>query len=133
MDAVDLQKLAYRREVRRLPKAKSPRPGPGEKFLKGPIPMSWLSKAARLKGQALHVGMALWFLAGIKRNGTVALASSVLEDLGVSRYSEYRALRELEDAGLITVDRHNGRNPVVTILDGLASNKAEGDFRGPEY
>jgi len=94
--------------------------------------MSWLSKAARLKGQALHVGMALWFLAGIKRNGTVALASSVVEDLGVSRYSEYRALRELEDAGLITVDRHTGRNPVVTILDAQEGNAAGGDVSGPE-
>jgi DNA-binding transcriptional ArsR family regulator len=67
--------------------------------------------------------MALWFLAGIKRHGTVALASSVLEDLGVSRYSEYRALRELEDAGLITVDRRTGRNPVVTILDAREGNE----------
>ena len=117
MDALDPKKLAYRREVNRLPKVKPPRPGPGEKFLKVPIPWSWLSKAARLKGQALHVGMALWFLAGIKRNGTITLSGSVLEDLGVSRHSGYRALHALESAGLISVDRYTGRNPVVTILD----------------
>jgi hypothetical protein len=117
MDALDPQKLTYRRGVGRLPKAKPPRPAPGEKFLKGPIPWSWLSKGASLKGQTLHVGLALWFLAGMKRSQSVALSNSVLQDLGVSRYSGYRALQVLEGAGLISVDRHTGRNPVVTILD----------------
>jgi hypothetical protein len=127
MDAFDPKKLAYRREVKQLPKAKPPRPGPGEKFLMGPIPWSWLSKAARLKGHALHVGIALWFLAGLKKRGTVTLSSSVLKDLGVSRFSGYRALQALESAGLISVDRHIGRNPVVTILDGLGrQTQAEG-------
>jgi hypothetical protein len=116
MDTFDPQKLACRREVKRLPKTKPPRPGPGEKFLKGPIPWSWISKGASLKGQALHVGIALWLLAGIKRSQSVALSNSVLQDLGVSRYSGYRALHSLESAGLISVDRHTGRNPVVTIL-----------------
>jgi hypothetical protein len=117
MDALDPQKLTYRRGVGRLPKAKPPRPAPGEKFLKGPIPWSWLSNGSSLKGHALHVGIALWFLAGIKRSQSVALSNSVLQDLGVSRYSGYRALQSLESAGLISVDRHTGRNPVVTILD----------------
>jgi hypothetical protein len=130
MDAFDPKKLAYGREVKRLPKAKPPRPGPGKKFLKGPIPWSWLSKGAILKGQALHVGIALWLLGGIKRSQTVALSNSVLEDLGVSRFSGYRALHALERAGLISVVRHTGRNPVVTILDGRESNVAEGDVRG---
>jgi hypothetical protein len=116
MDAFDPKKLAYHREVKRLPKVKPPRPGPGEKFLKGPIPWPWLSKGANLKGQTLHVGLALWFLAGIKRSQSVALSNSVLQDLGVSRFSCYRALHALEGAGLISVERHTGRNPVVTIL-----------------
>jgi hypothetical protein len=117
MDAFDPKKLAYRREVNGLPKAKPPRPGSGEKFLKGPIPWSWITKAASLGGHALHVAVAIWFLAGIKKNGRIALSNSVLEDLRVSRFSGYRALHALESAGLISVGRHTGRNPVVTILD----------------
>jgi hypothetical protein len=117
MSVINLKKLAYHREAKRLPKAKPPRLGPREKFLKGPIPWSWLSKGARLKGHALHIGIALWFLAGLKRSQSVALSNSVLHDLGVSRFSGYRALHALESAGLISVDRHTGRNPVVTILD----------------
>jgi len=130
MEALDPKKLTFHREVKRPPKAKLPRPGPGEKFLKGPIPWLWLSKGAILKGQALHVGIALWFLAGIKRSQTVALSNSVLQDLGVSRFSGYRALHTLESAGLISVNRHTGRNPVVKILDGWESNIAKGDVNG---
>src|SRR5665647_1578108 len=101
MDAFDPKKLAYRREVKRLPKAKPPRPGSGEKFLKGPIPWSWITKATSLGGHALHVAVAIWFLAGIKKDGRIALSNSVLEDLGVSRFSGYRALHALESACLI--------------------------------
>jgi hypothetical protein len=122
MDTFDPNKLAYRQAGKQLPKAKAPRPGPGEKFLKGPIPWSWHSKAGRLKGHALHVGIVLWFLAGFKKGGTVTLSSSVLRDLGVTRESKYRGLKELESAGLISVDRHTGRNPVVTILGVRGSN-----------
>ena len=131
MDAFDPKNLAFPLKVKRFPKAKLPRPGPGGKFLKGPIPWPWLSQAGRLQGHALHVGIALWFLAGLKKVGTVTLSSSVLEDLGVSRFSGYRALQALESAGLISVDRHTGRNPLVTILNGWKNNGAEGNVSGP--
>lgn len=123
---LDPKKLTYRPKAERPPKAKPPRHGPGEKFLKGPVPWAWVEKAGRLKGHALHVGIALWLLAGINKNRTVKLSSSPLDNLGVSRFSMYRALQKLESAGLITVDRHTGRNPVVTILDVRESNDAEG-------
>ena len=96
---------------------KPPRKRPGEKFLKGPIPLNWIAQAARLPGKAIQVGMALWFLAGIKDRRTVALSGSVLEDFGVNRYAAYRGLKVLEDAGLVSAKRHPGRTPIVTILE----------------
>jgi hypothetical protein len=89
----------------------------GARFLKGPIPMSWLAAAARQGGKALHVGVALWHLAGMKNNGRVLLSGSVLTSFGVSRYSTSRALKSLERAKLVEVERHPGRRAVVTILD----------------
>src|SRR5215469_4111057 len=68
----------------------------GEKFLRGPIPWSWLSIAARLPGKALSVGLAIWHLNGFKNTGTVELSRRPLEDLGVSRQAGYRGLRTLE-------------------------------------
>ncbi len=95
-----------------------PRHGPGEKFLKGPIPWKWLARAAQQPGRALHVGLALWFWAGIKRSGQVALSISRLSMLGVNRFAAYRGLAALEQVGLVAVQRQKGRNPIVTILEG---------------
>lgn len=89
----------------------------GEKFLKGPIPLEWLAKAARQPGKALHVAIAIWFLAGVTRSRNVALSSRLMFSLGSSRYSTYRGLKALEEAGLVTVIRHRGRSPRITIQD----------------
>ena len=93
-----------------------PRHKPGEKFLKGPVPLRWLTLAARLPGRSLHIGVVLWFLAGLQRDSRVALSSNLLAEFGVDRHAKYRALIWLEGDGLVTVKRHGGRNPVVTIL-----------------
>ena len=85
-------------------------------FIKGPIPLGWITKAASVEGKTLHVAIALWFLAGLKRSRQVALSQSTLRLFGVSRQASYRALSRLESAGLVSVDRHPGRNPIVTIL-----------------
>jgi hypothetical protein len=89
----------------------------GERFLKGPIPWAWLSKASRNPGKSLNVALAIWFLSGLNRSRTISLSGSVLRELGVKRHSGYRALKSLEETGLISVCRHPGRNPVVTILN----------------
>ncbi len=112
---------------------KPPRHKAGEKFLKGPIPWNWVSLAARLPGRATQVGMVLWFLAGIKHRRTVALSGSSLRHLGVDRYAGYRGLKALEMAGLVSVSRHAGRNPMVTILDleeATPEHKEDGLGRG---
>jgi hypothetical protein len=85
-------------------------------FLKGPIPLNWISKSASLPGKTLHVGIALWFLSGLNRSLTVRLSGIILRLLGVHRHSSYRALIHLEKAGLVSVVRHSGRNPIVTLL-----------------
>ena len=94
-----------------------PRHKRGDKFLKGPIPLNWLAKASRQPGKALHVAIAIWFFAGIKRSRTIALSSRLMFSLGSSRYSTYRGLKALEEAGLVTVIRHRGRSPRITIQD----------------
>ena len=96
---------------------KPPRHRQGEKFLKGPIPWEWLAEAANQPGRAIHVGIALWHLSFIKSDRTVALSGKLLNELGVDRSAGYRALIALEKTGLVSVQRHIGKNPVVTILE----------------
>jgi hypothetical protein len=118
MDPFDPKSLALPNRGGGCPVSrKPPRHRQGEKFLKGPIPWEWMTEAARLPGKALKVGIALWFLAGVQRKRTVTLSGSALRDLDVSRFAGYRALTALEKAGLVSVQRHIGQNPVVTILE----------------
>jgi hypothetical protein len=104
-------------QTRKLPRHKR-----NEKFLKGPIPWAWLIAAASLPGKALHVGIHLWFWAGIKRNRTVRWSVSGIAAMGVTRSSAHRGLVGLEGAGLVSVVRHAGRKPLVTILEVLGSS-----------
>ena len=50
-------------------------------FIKGPIPLAWMMAAAMLPGKSLHVGLVLWYLAGLKKTKTFALAIASSKDL----------------------------------------------------
>lgn len=108
-----------------------PRHKPGQHFLKGPIPLYWLCAASRHCGQGrgFNVGIILWYLCGLHKNkAQIQLKGSVIRAFGLNRYSCYRGLSQLEAAGLVSVERHTGRNPIVTILNGRES---EGDSNEP--
>jgi hypothetical protein len=100
------------------PSKKAPRHKPGEKFLKGPIPLNWLSVAAAQPGKTFQAAIALWFWAGMKRSRQIPFSMSWLKTtFGVDRRPGYRGLAMLEKAGLVIVVRHRGRNPVIELLD----------------
>jgi hypothetical protein len=99
------------------PSSLPPKHNKGEKFLMGPIPWNWIIAVSHLKAKAVHVGIAIWHLAGMTKSKTVKLSGKLLRGMGVNRYAGYRALNKMEAINLITVKRHPGRNPIVTILD----------------
>ena len=102
-----------------LKRGKAPRHKTGEHFLRGPIPMDWLCAAsiATGYGSGFKVAIALWYLSGLNHQAsTVKLSGSVQRKMGIKRHAGYRGLVALESAGLVSVDRHPGRSPVVTIL-----------------
>jgi hypothetical protein len=96
---------------------KPPRHRPGERFVKGPIPLAWLERAARLPGKALAVGMVLWYKAGLTRGRCVPLCLSHGADMGVGPDATRRGLRALGRAGLVSVRSAPGRCSEVTLLD----------------
>jgi hypothetical protein len=98
----------------------------GQKFLKGPIPWEWLSKAATRPGKALHVAIVVWHLANLNRSRTIKLSGKRLREFGVNRYSAYRGLRQMQRARLVKVIRHSGRLPIVTILTNFPINFGAG-------
>ncbi len=89
-----------------------PRPRPGEKFLKGPIPWAWIERASLLSGKALALGLVIWREAGCRKAREVPLN---LSNAGIPRRTAQRALQELEKAGLVSVEHRIGRPALVTL------------------
>jgi hypothetical protein len=77
-----------------------------------------VSRAVRLPGKCWHVASALWFVGIRSRNksATVQLTPKTLRRFGLNKMGVSRALRHLEAAGLVRVERTMGRRSVVTIL-----------------
>lgn len=86
------------------------------KFLKGPVPLEWLSVAADISSVAFKVGVALWYLRGLQGSEEIRFTIDARKMFRISRYSVYRALDDLQDAGLIRATRHKGRLPRIILL-----------------
>jgi hypothetical protein len=86
-----------------------------ELFVK--VPLWWAAKAAKAtKTPKALVWVRLLHLAWKAKSLTFPLPNGKLEDNGVSRFAKYRALRELEAAGLIVVERRHGKTVMVSIV-----------------
>jgi hypothetical protein len=122
----DVSRLLGHQEARRSEagigkqKAVSQRPIPkheqGGRFVRGPIPLTWLQPALLIGGKAGNLALAIWWLVGMQRSNPIKLTSRVMEDFGISTRSARRLLTEFERVGLVEVDRQRGRGPIVTLL-----------------
>jgi hypothetical protein len=105
-------------------------PAGRQEHLRGPIPLEWLSTAARLPGKSLHVGIALWFMGELQKSRSVPLSNMAGLRFGLDRNAKYRALVWLERAGLVKVERKLGRAPIVTLIDAPSSHLIEPAGKG---
>ena len=80
------------------------------------IPECWVDRAIVLPGKAFHVGVLLWRQSGLCRSLTIRFSMKAVRARRISRWQGYQALRTLEKVGLISVKRHVGRLPIVTIV-----------------
>lgn len=106
-----------RRAARRL---EAPlRPGYSRKgtryFIQGPVPLDWLTRASTCGRKGLNVGLALWWLTGVKKKTTVTLTREALEHFRVTPTAAVRILRKMETLNLCQVETKRGRGPRVTL------------------
>jgi hypothetical protein len=87
----------------------------GPRFIAGPVDVAWLQRARTLGVTALWVGLGLWFLRGLKRRDSFLVSNIAMQAWEVEPDAKSRALRALEGAGLIAVERRGRRSPLVTI------------------
>ena len=85
-------------------------------FLAGPVDMEWLSQARKLGVTALWVGIVLWHLRGLRKSNSIIVSNMTMRKWGIEPDAKTRALRKLEKAQLIAVERRGRRSPMVTIL-----------------
>jgi DNA-binding transcriptional ArsR family regulator len=97
---------------------------PGQ-FIAGPVDVAWVLRASKLGVKTLLVGLLLWHLKGLRHSATVLVSNLMAERWGVTPDAKGRALRKLEKAGLIAVERQGKRSPRVTLL-------VEGQSAGPQ-
>ncbi len=86
-----------------------------EVFLRGPVPLEWLDKAAALSGKTLNVAIALWWRHGMAKGKPFKLTQQALKYLHVERDAASAGLVRLERAGLIRVERMPGQRPIISI------------------
>lgn len=85
-------------------------------FLRGPVPLEWLGRAAALPGKTLNVAIALWWRHGITKGKPFKLTQQALKYLHVERDAAGAGLVRLERAGLIKVERRAGQRPIISIV-----------------
>jgi hypothetical protein len=95
-----------------------------ELFLRGPIPLEWLGKAAALSGKTLNVAIALWWCHGMAKGRPFKLTRMALKYMNVERDAASAGLIRLEQAGLIQVERKPGQRPIISILLTLPRSKS---------
>ena len=86
------------------------------RFLKGPIPLQDIARAACLPGKSLAVYLAIHHRCDLEGRGTVTLPAKLLSQFGVNRNAKARALRHLEQAGLVVVERKVGGATHVSLV-----------------
>ena len=104
------------------------RPGRSQQpFLRGPVPLWWLARAATARGSEVTVGLCLWFMRGVVPGKLdIKVTAAVRKRLGLSADQMRRGLLGLELAGLVEyASRGRGRCPVVRIVDGVATTNGQ--------
>ena len=76
----------------------------------------WALQAQKLPGKALHLAIGLSRLARMRQSKTVTPERKILGEFNIGERAARDGLKALETAGLVTVERHHGRLPRITLL-----------------
>jgi hypothetical protein len=113
---VKVRRLYWDPEQQKYTTRRSRSPITTRRFVKGPLPLSWIAQAVQLPGKALHISLALWYVAGLQGSRRVAVTNQLAVDFGCDRFAKVRALRQLEKAGLVKLERYGHAAPRATLL-----------------
>jgi hypothetical protein len=78
-------------------------------------------QAPQLGVKALLFGMVLWPLKGLRKTNSFIVSNRTTKEWGIGADAKRWALRKLERAGLIAVERQRKRSPRMTLLSANAA------------
>ncbi|MBX7210666.1 MAG: hypothetical protein K1X78_20330 [Verrucomicrobiaceae bacterium] len=87
-----------------------------QRFVRGPIPASWVQRVNALPKSAGALAWGIAYLRGLEGKDTFRLRPARLREVGVSRSARERGLAALEQGGLVVVrERRRGCAPLVEV------------------
>lgn len=82
------------------------------------VPVVWVERlTAACRLATYRLALHLLYLAWKTNSGSIVLPNSALAAEGVSRKQKWRALLELEQLGLVAIERRQRKAPRVALLD----------------
>jgi hypothetical protein len=87
-----------------------------EPFLKGPIPLVWISKVSILPGKAFQTALAILWLSDMAGGGPIKLSRQAMQRFSLSADAARDAVKRLEAARVITVERKAGQRHSITLV-----------------
>ena len=94
---------------------KSPARNATKPFIKGPIDLKWVQQACQ--SNASELAWYLHYKSGILgATACIQIRPSECSKFGLGDKARQRQVARLENAGLITADKGNGRCPIVKIV-----------------
>ena len=86
-----------------------------KRFVK--LPWTWIERLDKAKSTTTHrLAYRLLNLNFQSHGAPFKLPNGMLGIDGITRFAKYRALRELEELGLIVVERRPKRSPIIRLL-----------------
>jgi hypothetical protein len=80
------------------------------------VPWTWVERLNGAAGQTYRVALCLLYLHWKGRGEPFKLPNGMLQIDGVSRQAKWKALNDLEQRGLIAVERRRRRSPLIRML-----------------
>jgi DNA-binding MarR family transcriptional regulator len=84
-------------------------------FVFGPIAVRDIKIATKLGGSCLAVLLAIFFRSNVTKARSVTLPGRLLDEFGIDTDAKLRALKRLEQAGLISVERRPGHSAIIKL------------------
>jgi DNA-binding transcriptional ArsR family regulator len=90
---------------------------PANRFIQR-IPLRWLDAALDLSPPAVRAALACWYMDGCCKGGVFTLSRATCRLFHLNVWDKRRGLRQLLEAGLIRVERREGRANLITVVRG---------------